>query len=109
MDKMRYKWRKWVVYPANWKTALEAFMEPYHVAGTHTQLLDYGDYYAYSAAYGLHGVSGFDQRDPAFQMSQSSSVTRAGKGMSLMRRGGPDLRGCRPVLLSAASPCTQPT
>jgi hypothetical protein len=80
MDKMRYKWRKWVVYPANWKTALEAFMEPYHVAGTHTQLLDHGDYYAYSAAYGLHGVSGFDQRDPAFSMSQSSSVTRAGKG-----------------------------
>lgn len=80
MDKMRYKWRKWVIYPANWKTALEAFMEPYHVAGTHTQLLAYGDYYAYSAAYGMHGVSGFDQRDPAFAMSQSSSVTRAGKG-----------------------------
>lgn len=80
MDKMRYKWRKWVVYPANWKTALEAFMEPYHVAGTHTQLLAHGDYYAYSKAFGMHGVSGFDQRNPEFQMSQSSSVTRAGKG-----------------------------
>jgi phenylpropionate dioxygenase-like ring-hydroxylating dioxygenase large terminal subunit len=80
LDKMRYKWRNWVVYPCNWKTALEAFMEPYHVTGTHSQLLAYGDYYAYSAAYGLHGVSGFDQRDPAFKMSQSSSVTRAGKG-----------------------------
>jgi phenylpropionate dioxygenase-like ring-hydroxylating dioxygenase large terminal subunit len=80
LDKMRYKWRKWVVYPCNWKTAIEAFMEPYHVAGTHTQLLAHGDYYAYSADYGKHGVSGFDQRDPAFKMSQSSSVTRAGKG-----------------------------
>lgn len=80
MDKMRYKWRKWVVYPCNWKTALEAFMEPYHVTGTHTQLLAHGDYYAYSKAFDLHGVSGFDQRDPQFQMSQSSSVTRAGKG-----------------------------
>ena len=80
LDKMRYKWRQWVVYPCNWKTALEAFMEPYHVTGTHSQLLAYGDYYAYSAAYGLHGVSGFDQRDDAFKMSQSSSVTRAGKG-----------------------------
>lgn len=78
--KMRYKWRKWVVYPCNWKTAIEAFMEPYHVAGTHTQLLAHGDYYAYSAAYDKHGVSGFDQRDPAFKMAQSSSVTRAGKG-----------------------------
>ncbi len=80
LDRMRYKWRKWTVYPCNWKTALEAFMEPYHVTGTHSQLLAYGDYYAYSAAYGMHGVSGFDQRDPEFKMSQSSSVTRAGKG-----------------------------
>ena len=79
-EKMRYKWRKWTVYPCNWKTGLEAFMEPYHVAGTHTQLLAYGDYYAYSKAYGLHGVSGFDQRDPQFKMSNSSTVTRAGKG-----------------------------
>jgi hypothetical protein len=55
-------------------------MEPYHVAGTHTQLLKYGDFYAYSKAYGLHGVSGFDQRDPNFKMSESSSVTRAGGG-----------------------------
>ena len=79
-EKMRYKWRQWVIYPCNWKTAIEAFMEPYHVAGTHTQLLKYGDYYAYSKAYGLHGVSGFDQRDKKFQMSQSSSVVRAGLG-----------------------------
>ena len=33
--KMRYKWRQWVVFDCNWKTAIEAFMEPYHVAGTH--------------------------------------------------------------------------
>jgi phenylpropionate dioxygenase-like ring-hydroxylating dioxygenase large terminal subunit len=65
-EKMRYKWRQWVIFDCNWKTAMEAFMEPYHVTGTHTQMLDHGDYYAYSAAYGLHGVSGFDQRDPEF-------------------------------------------
>ncbi len=79
-ERMRYKWRQWVIFDCNWKTAMEAFMEPYHVAGTHTQMLEHGDYYAYSAAYGLHGVSGFDQRDPDLQMSQSSTVTRAGKG-----------------------------
>lgn len=78
-EKMRYKWRQWVIFDCNWKTALEAFMEPYHVYATHSQLLKYGDYYAYSKAYGLHGVSGFDQRDPEFKMSQSSSVIRAGK------------------------------
>jgi phenylpropionate dioxygenase-like ring-hydroxylating dioxygenase large terminal subunit len=79
-EKMRYKWRQWVIYDCNWKTALEAFMEPYHVAGTHPQLLEYGEYYAYSAAYGLHGVSGFDERDASKKTKESSSITRAGKG-----------------------------
>ena len=78
--KMRYKWRQWVIYPSNWKTALEAFMEPYHVAGTHPQLLKYGEFYAFSKAYDLHGVSGFDERDPALKMKSSSTITRAGKG-----------------------------
>ena len=78
--KMRYKWRQWVVFDCNWKTAIEAFMEPYHVEGTHSQLLKYGQYYSYSKAYGLHGVSGFDERDPSLKMKQSSTITRAGKG-----------------------------
>jgi phenylpropionate dioxygenase-like ring-hydroxylating dioxygenase large terminal subunit len=79
-QKMRYKWRQWVVFDCNWKTGLEAFMEPYHVQGTHPQLLKYGDFYAYSAAYGLHGVSGFDERNPDLKMKSSSTITRAGKG-----------------------------
>lgn len=80
-EKMRYKWRNWVVFDCNWKTGLEAFMEPYHVAGTHTQLLEYGDYYAYSKAFGLHGVSGFDERDvEKREIGGSSSTMRAGKG-----------------------------
>lgn len=78
-EKMRYKWRQWAVYPCNWKTAIEAFMEPYHVAGTHSQLLKYGEYYAYSKPYGYHGVSGFDERDKALKNSQSSTVTRVGR------------------------------
>jgi phenylpropionate dioxygenase-like ring-hydroxylating dioxygenase large terminal subunit len=78
--KMRYKWRQWVIFDCNWKTAIEAFMEPYHVEGTHTQLLKYGQYYAYSKAHGLHAVSGFDERDPNLKMKQSSTITRAGKG-----------------------------
>jgi len=80
LERMRYKWRQWVVFDCNWKTAIEAFMEPYHVAGTHTQLLKWGQYYAYSQAYGPHGVSGFDERDKSMKMEQSSSITRVGKG-----------------------------
>lgn len=79
-EKMRFKWRQWVIYPANWKTSLEAFMEPYHVAGTHTQLLKYGNYYAYSKAYGAHGVSGFDERDQERRKAGGTSNTRAGAG-----------------------------
>jgi phenylpropionate dioxygenase-like ring-hydroxylating dioxygenase large terminal subunit len=80
LDRMSYKWRQWAIYPCNWKTAIEAFMEPYHVAGTHTQLLAYGDYYAYSAAHDRHSVSGFDQKGLAAKMAQGGSVSRAGKG-----------------------------
>lgn len=80
LSKMRYKWRQWAIYPCNWKTAIEAFLEPYHVAGTHTQLLAYGNYYALSKQYGLHSVSSYDTREPEFQMSESSGTTRAGKG-----------------------------
>ncbi|HET8883287.1 MAG TPA: aromatic ring-hydroxylating dioxygenase subunit alpha [Solimonas sp.] len=79
MEKMRYKWRQWVIFDCNWKTAIEAFMEPYHVTGTHSQMLANGDYYAYSAAHGRHGVSGFDEKSAENKMKQSSSVTRAGK------------------------------
>ncbi len=80
LSKMRYKWRQWDIYPCNWKTAIEAFLEPYHVAGTHTQLLAYGDYYALSKQYGLHSVSSYDTREDKFKMSESAGTTRAGVG-----------------------------
>ncbi len=79
-ERMRYKWRQWAIYPCNWKVAIEAFLEPYHVAGTHTQLLAYGDYYAASQQYGWHSVSKYDTRDDKFKMAQSSGTVRAGKG-----------------------------
>jgi phenylpropionate dioxygenase-like ring-hydroxylating dioxygenase large terminal subunit len=79
-DKMRYKWRQWCVYPSNWKTAIEAFMEPYHTTATHHQLTKYAEFYAYSKQYGLHSVSGFDQRKSAETTTQGGGVSRAGKG-----------------------------
>jgi phenylpropionate dioxygenase-like ring-hydroxylating dioxygenase large terminal subunit len=80
LHKMHYKWRQWDIYPCNWKTAIEAFLEPYHVAGTHTQLLAYGDYYALSRQYGLHSVSSYDTREDKFKMANSAGTTRAGVG-----------------------------
>jgi ring hydroxylating enzyme alpha subunit len=42
LDKMRYRWRQWLVFPCNWKTALEAFTESHHAAITHPQLCKWG-------------------------------------------------------------------
>jgi nitrite reductase/ring-hydroxylating ferredoxin subunit len=42
LEKMRYRWRQWLVFPCNWKTALEAFNESHHAAITHPQLCEWG-------------------------------------------------------------------
>jgi nitrite reductase/ring-hydroxylating ferredoxin subunit len=42
LEKMRYRWRQWLVFPCNWKTALEAFNESHHAAITHPQLCQWG-------------------------------------------------------------------
>jgi phenylpropionate dioxygenase-like ring-hydroxylating dioxygenase large terminal subunit len=39
LEQMRVAWYKSVVVKANWKTALDAFNESWHVPGTHPQLL----------------------------------------------------------------------
>jgi phenylpropionate dioxygenase-like ring-hydroxylating dioxygenase large terminal subunit len=38
LDKMRYRWRQWLYFPCNWKTALEAFNESYHARISHPHL-----------------------------------------------------------------------
>ena len=38
LDRMRYAWRQWLYFPCNWKTALEAFIESYHLDSTHPQM-----------------------------------------------------------------------
>jgi hypothetical protein len=80
-EKMRYRFRQWVVFDCNWKVALEAFMEPYHVAATHPQLTKYGDFYAWSKAQGLHGNDGYDTPDHGEQdAAATTTVHRTGKG-----------------------------
>jgi len=61
-ENMRYRWALELHLDCNWKVALEAFMEGYHVAATHTQLLpQQGDDYTQSAAHGKHSHFGYWQ------------------------------------------------
>lgn len=80
-EKMRYRFRQATVFECNWKVALEAFMEPYHVAATHPQLTKYGDFYAWSKAQGLHGNDGFDTHEHQEEGNvATTTVHRTGKG-----------------------------
>ena len=80
-EQMRYRFRQWTVFDCNWKVALEAFMEPYHVAATHPQLTRYGDFYAWSKVQGLHGNDGYDTPEHAEEGSAATTtVHRTGKG-----------------------------
>jgi phenylpropionate dioxygenase-like ring-hydroxylating dioxygenase large terminal subunit len=54
-EKLRPAWYKSVIVPANWKTALGAFTEFYHVQTTHAQMLTYTQDYSISRAMGRHG------------------------------------------------------
>ena len=42
LEKMRYRWRQWLIFPCNWKTAIEAFNESHHAAISHPQLFKWG-------------------------------------------------------------------
>ena len=55
-EKLRYRWYKTTVLPCNWKVALEAFNEGYHVQTTHRQLLPVNDDATISETHGQHAT-----------------------------------------------------
>jgi len=59
-ENMRYRWYLELKLPCNWKVAMEAFMEGYHVATTHPQILTIqGDDLTQSYAHGKHAQFGY--------------------------------------------------
>jgi nitrite reductase/ring-hydroxylating ferredoxin subunit len=58
LDKMRFAFRQWLKFPCNWKTALEAFSESYHVDTSHPQLSEWGSFRFWSGSAGKHGYHG---------------------------------------------------
>lgn len=56
IERWRYRWHKAVVVKCNWKVALEAFNEFYHVPATHAQLQRYQDDISRCEVHGDHGM-----------------------------------------------------
>ena len=64
MQTLRYRWYKTTVLPCNWKAALEAFNEGYHVYATHPQLLEYTDDVTRSYNFGRHSMFAYPTARP---------------------------------------------
>ncbi|MDE8650348.1 aromatic ring-hydroxylating oxygenase subunit alpha [Novosphingobium album (ex Liu et al. 2023)] len=60
LHNMRPRWRKWVVFNCNWKVAMEAFSETYHVATTHPEFMEFGQFRGWARNQGLHSNIGYD-------------------------------------------------
>lgn len=64
LQDMRCRWRKWTIFDCNWKVALEAFNETYHVETTHPEFNKFGVFQGWARAQGKHSHIGYDaQKD----------------------------------------------
>ena len=77
LQNMRCKWRKWLHFDCNWKVAMEAFNETYHVATTHPQFNKFGDFRGWAKAQGKHSNIGYDAPT---DLEETKSKIRLGTG-----------------------------
>jgi len=77
LENMRCKWRKWVEFDCNWKVAMEAFYETYHVPVTHPEFNQFGVYGGWARAQGLHSNIGYEAPKG---MEATESKLRMGAG-----------------------------
>lgn len=71
LEKMRYRWRKWLIMPCNWKIALESFNEGYHVGITHQQLHKFGVDHFLSSTFGKHSMFGSSNETGTLGLNRS--------------------------------------
>jgi phenylpropionate dioxygenase-like ring-hydroxylating dioxygenase large terminal subunit len=91
LERMRYRWRQWLIFPCNWKVALEAFNESFHARISHPGLSEFGsvaDYWC--RGQGLHCWHGPEQQVGAATMSTSArpAPITPGSGIEVRRRLG---------------------
>jgi phenylpropionate dioxygenase-like ring-hydroxylating dioxygenase large terminal subunit len=77
LHNMRYRWRRWLVFDCNWKVAMEAFDETYHVPATHPEFVKFGDFRGWARAQGKHSNIGYDA---AKDLDENQAKLRLGKG-----------------------------
>jgi phenylpropionate dioxygenase-like ring-hydroxylating dioxygenase large terminal subunit len=82
LQNMRYRWRRWLVFDCNWKTALEAFMETYHVPYTHPEFMNFGAFLGWARAQGIHSNIGYDAPKG---MDEQQGKLRIGSGPDARR------------------------
>lgn len=80
-ENLRYKWRKWLEFDCNWKVALEAFNETYHVYTTHPEFNKFGEFKGWAKAQGRHSNIGYDApEDMEATKSRSASASAPTRG-----------------------------
>jgi phenylpropionate dioxygenase-like ring-hydroxylating dioxygenase large terminal subunit len=77
LQNMRYRWRKWAHFDCNWKVAMEAFCETYHVPGTHPEFTRFGDFHGWGKAQGRHSNIGYEAPK---DLEATRAKLRLGKG-----------------------------
>ena len=60
LQNMRVRWRKWGIFDCNWKVAMEAFNETYHVETTHPEFNKYGSFSGWARVHGRHSNIGYE-------------------------------------------------
>jgi phenylpropionate dioxygenase-like ring-hydroxylating dioxygenase large terminal subunit len=82
LQNMRFRWRRWLVFDCNWKVAMEAFNEIYHVNVTHPEFMRFGEFSGWSKAQGLHSNIGFEA---AKGLDENKAKVRLGSGADVRR------------------------
>ena len=78
LENMRFRWRKWGIFNCNWKVAMEAFCETYHVQTTHPEFNKFGDFRGWARAQGRHSNIGYDA--PKDMDKNQQAKLRVGSG-----------------------------
>ncbi|MET0387803.1 MAG: aromatic ring-hydroxylating dioxygenase subunit alpha [Polyangiales bacterium] len=60
LQNMRFRWRRWLIFDCNWKVAMEAFNETYHIPMTHPEFTKFGDFRGWARVQGIHSNIGYD-------------------------------------------------